>query len=247
MKTEEEYIEEYITRSYEVITMATSFGISDKVGKKTFTLDSFKKEIEQILMSASFPVIDIWYERESKELVTDLDIYFKTIDFSSDNSLVILNNLIRHFDLSEKTKGKYNTGFIKSYFYEYHKIKNINPRLNDYVKNINNSNEIVNIIADDLEYEPSFIRDYVLTYLNDWYCQSILGEKIQDLFRQFVVTLGKQNWKVTWVGHGEVTREKIKQHFPDESEPILKIIFEKYSNWYQEEITDSCERMLKIS
>lgn len=247
MNTEEEYIKEYLTRSYEVITMASSFGISDKIGKKNFTLDNFKKEIEHILMSASFPIIDVWYNIETKNLVKDLDTHIKSIDFSRDNSLVILNNLIRYFDLSEKTKGKYNVGFIKNYFYEYHKTTNIDPKLNGYIKDIKNSNEIINIVAKDLEYEPSYIRDYVLNYLNEWYCQSILGENIKNLFRQFVVTLGPQNWKVTWVGHGEVTREKIKQHFENESEEILKVVFKKYSDWYQEEITDSCERMLKFT
>lgn len=243
MTKEERYITRFLLKNYSVKTTPSSFSVLDKNTTKEYALSSFKKEMAHIMMETSWPTIDIWFTKYSNKLIKDLDDYIKGLDYSKDPTLLILDKIIKHF----KDKKTYEEGFIKNVFYNYHKQHNITPKLYELTKRIQNSNQIIEIVSEKMEFEPSIIRDFVLEYLNDWYSTSILGEKITNFFRQFVVTLGPTNWKVTWIGHGEITQAMIRQEFRDESEHQLKIVFSKYHKWYEEEIIQASERMLKIS
>ena len=243
MTKEERYINRFLIKNYSVKTTPSSFSVLDKSTKKEYALSTFKKEMAHIMMETSWPTIDVWFTKYSNKLIKDLDDYIRGLDYSKDPTLFILDKIVKHF----KRKKTYEEGFIKNVFYNYHKIHNITPKLNDLTKNIQNSNQIMDIVSEQMEFEPSIIRDFVLEYLNDWYSTSILGGKITNFFRQFVVTLGPRNWKVTWVGHGEVTQAMIRQEFSNESEHQLKIVFSKYHKWYEEEIIQASQRMLKIS
>jgi ferritin len=243
MTEEEKYINKFLIKNYLVKTTSSSFAVLDKNTKQEYPLSYFKKEMAHIMMETSWPTIDIWFTKHSNELIKDLDEHIRGIDYSKYPTLFILDNIVKHF----KPKKKYDEGFIKSVFYNYHKQHNIVPKLDELTKNIQNSNQIMDVMGQQMEFEPTIIRDFVLDYLNEWYSTSILGQKITDFFRQFVVTLGPTNWKVTWIGHGEVTQAMIRQEFRDESEYQLKIVFNKYHKWYEEEIIQASERMLKIS
>ncbi len=243
MTKEERYINRFLIKNYSVKTTSSSFSVLDKSTKKEYALSSFKNEMAHIMMETSWPTIDIWFTKYSNKLIKDLDEYIRGLDYSKKPTLLILENIFNHF----RRKRTYEEGFIKNIFYNYHKIHNITPKLKELTKNIQNSNQIMDIVSEQMEFEPSIIRDFVLEYLNEWYSTSILGGKITDFFRQLVITLGPTNWKVTWVGHGEVTQAMIRQEFRDESEHQVKIVFDKYHKWYEEEIIQASERMMKFS
>ena len=104
---------------------------------------------------------------------------------------------------------------------------------------------MLELVNDKLEFDTEKARDYAFSYINDWYSDEILGQQITELFREFVITLGERNWKITWIGHGPVTKEKIEAHFKDETDFQKKLIMMKFNQWYEEAVIDASERMMK--
>lgn len=78
----------------------------------------------------------------------------------------------------------------------------------------------------------------------NWYKDTIIDEKINDLLSQLVVTLGPRNWKVTWIGHGELTRPKIESVFGNQSPSIYEYIMKRYDVWYDSAVEKASDRLI---
>jgi hypothetical protein len=81
--------------------------------------------------------------------------------------------------------------------------------------------------------------------IKDWYRVNILDDKLIPLFREFVITMGDKDWKVTWIGHGPLTEEKLLSQFQDEKKYNREYILQRYEDWFAEEVIDASERYLK--
>jgi hypothetical protein len=245
MITEVAYITDYINKNHEVVILPHGFGVLNKSNGRKITFDSWKTELFIIFTKSCYPIIKKWYTDKSDNLTKDLKERISKIKYQGGPSMDLYESLVKEFDTDPNTKNKYTASFIKRYFYEHHKNTNIIPKLEEIVKTIKDADGIMNVVAEFIELEPSDIRDFIIEYVNEWYTTSIIGERITDFFRQLVVTDSINGWKVTWIGHGELTRDKIRYVFESESEQIIKIIFKKYSKWYEDEIIDYSERKIQ--
>ena len=146
-----------------------------------------------------------------------------------------------------KRKKEYSEGFITGYFHSYYNEYVIKPRLLEYIDKYENglgskalSEKFDNQLSLDTPKQQEFARDF----LYDWYCKTVIGERVNDFFNQLVVTMGPRNWVVTWIGHGQLTREKMYSYFPNESEVILRFIEDSYDRWYDEAVIAASERYI---
>ncbi len=81
-------------------------------------------------------------------------------------------------------------------------------------------------------------------YLNNWYAESIIGEKIKDLLSQLVLTLGQRNWVVTWIGHGPFSKRRLLETFINESSYHHDYILNMYDKWYEDAVIEASEKAM---
>ena len=94
------------------------------------------------------------------------------------------------------------------------------PKLEKYTREFNadfGSAKMLDDFQDEFILEHFKIISFAKEYLNNWYAESIIGDKIRDLFSQLVLTLGARNWVVTWVGHGPFSKKRLLEKFINES------------------------------
>jgi hypothetical protein len=86
--------------------------------------------------------------------------------------------------------------------------------------------------------------DIAREYLLKWYKDTVIDEKIDDLLSQLIITLGPRNWKVIWIGHGELNRPKIESIFGSQSPSIYSYIIKRYDEWYDSAIQIAAENLI---
>lgn len=243
MTKEEEYISNELNQNYEVITMSHSFGVLDKTIRKSFLIVEFMTHFTNIYTKGATNTINVWFKTNSEILVKELNEQILKVDFSKKCTQELFDDLVAHFN-QPQDKVRFNYSFIKAHFFEYHKKTNINPVLVDIVSNLTNVDDIDEIVDKFKLTEPREITNYINDYLVSGYMDKFVNDKLTDFLRQLVITPGARgwDWKVTWIGHGEVNRDKLRLHFETESETILKLIFAKYKEWFDVETYEASVR-----
>jgi hypothetical protein len=61
---------------------------------------------------------------------------------------------------------------------------------------------------------------YCTDKINEWYSKNSLDDLIGFL-SQLVITLGANNWVVTWIGHGQITESNIIEKIWAKSVPYI--------------------------
>lgn len=195
--TEKEYILNYLNKNYEIITLSHGFSVFDPFETKTISISTLKMDLANIFTTGVYDIIDDWYIKGCQYLTKSIKDYILNIDFTQDNTIVILNNFLLNF-ITEKFI--YHEEFLKHMFYDYHIENNILPKIKGLRDRITTSNDILLVINDSTITEPGPVITYLKNHLNKWYSDYVLEDKLNILFNQFVVTLGPRNWEVTWGG-----------------------------------------------
>jgi hypothetical protein len=240
----EEYINKDLTQNYEVITMSHSFAVLDKqVGKKFYIVD-FTSHMADIYTKASDNIVGEWFKINSAILAKDLNDKIASLDYSSKTSDELYKDLVEYFN-KPNIKGKFDISFIRAHFFDYHKKTNINPVLDDISSKLTKDEDIDVIVERFKLTEPREITNYISEYLISNYMLRFVNDKLVDFLRQLVMTPGARgwDWKVTWIGHGEVNRDKVRLHFETESESIIKLIMVKYKEWFDNEAYEASVRL----
>lgn len=124
----------------------------------------------------------------------------------------------------------------------------LTPELNTFMKSVLDmgSQKMIDKFLAKSNFETPAISDYIVEIVNDWYHVNLLKDKLNELTSQLVITLMKQNWRVTWIGHGELTKEKFYDFFKDETVFLKKIANREYEKWYEEAVISASEKMMGI-
>lgn len=93
--------------------------------------------------------------------------------------------------------------------------------------------------------EDDTMVEYCTKYLNEWYSVNVLNDKVDMFLKELVITLGRTDWLVTWVGHGKITKDKLLSHFMKEDKYHEKYILHKYDEWYEAEVIEASEKAMK--
>lgn len=206
------------------------------------TKGSFIKQASELVGdNKSSDIIGAWFDEETEKLSKKLITYLDTLDVDTGSQAMCDDMLIRFADednISDDTvviflESFYRENFLPKYIEKL--LKGLDPETTDV--------EVLKGFKDEIyKYHTENIAKFCMDNLYDWYSKNILNDKLVDLFSQFVLTLGKTDWKVTWVGHGPVTKEKILNHFRDEDDFYNEYIMKRYEEWYESEVAEAGER-----
>ena len=249
--TDKKIIINFIKRNY-TVQLSDKFVIYDKVDNNIISLESFYHEISIILGDFGrgednvITIVKNWVKEQKALLVKDLDDFVKSINLSKGFNEVSKKLLAKYSDST-----KYNKGFVLEYASDYYNEKVLLPKLKlhvEYLKKIDKNKLSYDKTISDFENEMKFEgfkqQEFVREYLLNWYKDSVIDEKMNDLLSQLVVTLGPRSWRVTWIGHGELNRPKLETVFGSQSPSIYEYIMKKYDQWYEVAIEKACEKLM---
>ena len=249
--TDKKIITNFITRNY-VVQLSESFKVFDKVENNTLSIDSFHNEIRTILgdfgsgEQTTYHIVSNWISEQKASLVKDLDVFVKRQDVKK-GFVKISESLLKRFNDNQK----YSKSFLLEYLSDYYNQTVLLPKLEkhiQYLKMVEADRLSYDKTIDDFENELKFEgfqqKVFASEYLLKWYKDTIIDKKIDDLFNELVITLGPRNWKVTWIGHGELTRPKIESIFGSQSPSIYQYIMKRYGVWYDAAVERAAERLI---
>jgi hypothetical protein len=247
--TDELLITKFLERSYKVTTTNSDFGVLVLDENKILTSQDFINIFKMIFgvfntdNETSVEIFYRWYNAKKREITKDLIDYFDKMEESKGSHINLVNSIV-HF----KNNEHYSEAFITNYFNDYYNQKFIMPKVNDFIKKVNlekGSRYMTDDFIENLDFENTIQKDAAIKALNLWYSETIIGDKVQDLLSQLVITLGRRNWHVTWIGHGPMTRARFLEYFKNESDFQMDFISRMYNDWYENKVIDASEREMK--
>jgi hypothetical protein len=249
--TDKKIIINFIKRNY-TVQLSDKFVIYDKVDKNIISLESFYHEVSIILGDFGkgednvIMIVRNWVTEQKGLLVKDLDDFVKRMDMSKGFNEISKKLLKKYSD-----SRKYNKGFVLEYVSDYYNEKVLLPKLKlhvEYLKNIDKNrlsyDKTISDFENELKFEGFKQQEFVREYLLNWYKDTVIDEKMDELLSELVVTLGPRSWKVTWIGHGELNRPKLETVFGNQSPSIYEYIMKRYDQWYEVAIEKACEKLI---
>lgn len=247
--TDELLILKFLERNYKITTGDSDFLVTDTYDEKNYDSKSFPFIFLKIIgdftsttNESSIEIFHRWYGVKKRELTKKLNEYFDVLD-SDLGSKAMLAQALETFEKSE-----YTSQFILHYFNKYYNEKYLIPMLEEYVRifdKTKHSSDLVDLFEYALAKEAPSQHDFSINYLNKWYCDTVISEKLNDFLSQLVITIGKTNWVVTWIGHGPITDDTLRQHFKKENGFQFLYIKGAYEEWYEKEVIEASERLMK--
>jgi len=242
----------FLDKNYEVKTDRQNFIVFDKIDNKTMVPNDFQKHFLKIFSNfkiddeqTSITIFYSWYNNKKRLLTKKLYDIFDTEDDTTLRSQQLLDKIIKFCD--ENYKYEYHHDFITNVFIDYYKDKYMIPKLLEYKNNFDanfGSAKLLNDFQDEFILEHFKIIEYAKSHLNNWYAETIIGDKISDLLSQLVITLGPRNWVVTWIGHGPFSKKRLLEKFINESQYHHDFILNMYDKWYEDAVIDASERAM---
>ena len=242
----------FLEKNYEVKSDKLGFIIFDKSDTKTMVPNDFQKHFLKIFSNfsvddeqTSITIFHSWYSNKKRLLTQKLYDLFDKTDDGTLKSQLLLDKIITVCD--EDYSFLYHHDFITNVFIDYYKDKHMLPKLEKYVKMFNadfGSAKLLYDFQDEFILEHFKIISFAKEYLNNWYAESIIGEKIKDLLSQLVLTLGQRNWVVTWIGHGPFSKRRLLEKFINESEYHHDYILNMYDKWYEDAVIEASEKAM---
>ncbi len=247
--TDEILIHKHLEKNYKVTTSTSDFAVLDILDDNSMSPHDFVKRFQTIFgeftsvdNETSTQIFYRWFNIKKREIAKELMDYFDNMD-GSRGSGMHLYACLAHFKGNEK----FGEAFVTNNFNAYYNEKFIMPKVTEYVKQVNvekGSKLMVDEFITSLEYEGFVQKDKALQALNDWYSEKVIGDKVKNFLGELVMTLGKRNWQVTWIGHGPITKRQFLDRFKDESDFHHEFILRMYDDWYDTKVIDASERMM---
>ncbi len=203
--------------------------------------------------------IKFYYYR--KLLIPRLDAYFKEfsegLDLDIDDDVLLLETLnmiegssLGSIALYEKFADDllYFRNKMTSRFNDYFNKVLVIPILDKYILSLEeniDSEKVINGLHRKLQLNGKFYSDFALNYVNNWYANTVVGVKMQDLLSQLVITPSGYDWRVTWIGHGKADKERIVGEFKTENGYQHIFLGGMYDEWYDEAVVRASEKLIK--
>lgn len=248
--SDEKIIINFLEKNYKVVTTQSDFAIADINTEQTFNVPQFSDIFKKIIGNyttqdgnLSIDIFNTWFNQNKLKITKKLTEYFDTMDGNLGSS-VLSQQLFKPFELDSE----FHHAFILNYFNDYYCNKFMIPKITDYIGKFDRkkfSNDLVDEFHDSLIIENMFQYEFAKNYLNNWYIDEVLEEKVNDMLSQFVVTLGRTNWVVTWIGHGPITEETLRKYFIKESKEAFNYIMRMFANWYDKTIIEMSEKAMR--
>ena len=248
--TDREFIFNFLNKNYTVYADNDLFKVkslaTDVAMLPDWAINEFKVIIGSFSTTCGKNSVDLfneWFLEKKKEITKKLYDYLDKIK-KNNGSIKMFSDLRKKFKKSE-----YSQPFMLKILIEFYIEKYMKPMVKEFIDsftgdNTLTSNKIQEYFNKKLDHETDEVRDFAYDYLNEWYCDNILEDKINELFNEFIIILGEKNWIVRWIGHGTLTNEKLSSNFRGENEVIMKYIKRKYEKWYDDNVVKASEKMM---
>lgn len=248
--TDEKFIVKFLNRHYSVILDNLDVMVVEEETKNKYRFDYFVTHRFNVIIGnyyiddkrSSFDIARGWFLDFKEKLTKDLFDYLKDYGYKY-SATEGLHKILKKFG----NKNKYSDDFITSYFHSYYNEYIIGPRVEKYLKNYQSGikyQELSENFDKELSLDTYKQVEYAKDLLYKWYSQNVINDKVQEFFRELVITMGPRNWLVTWIGHGPLTKEKMHKYFIGESEIIYEFIENAYDEWYANAVVAASERYI---
>jgi hypothetical protein len=256
---DEKFILDYLNKHYDVVYSDNFFGgffVADKQSEKVIDNISafsqyFKMVFSNYRISGSLTSVEVmhrWFN-EKKELKTKkLDDYINKLK-NKTNSDRLVTNAIKKFGNSKKFFDYLGDKIVKSRVLEIYFETIIIPDLNLVIEKYKNIKHVTSqhLYDEIMKEKPGeFYQIKALTreYISKWYCDNLLDDKLNYLYNQLVITMGRTNWVVTWIGHGKMDVYRFLEQFKGETHNVSAVVKSKYEQWYLDTVTEATERIM---
>lgn len=118
--------------------------------------------------------------------------------------------------------------FVKQYF----KVKQL--ELDELLEKVSGQEKYYTLLKLTLKFELDDVVELGEKYFFKIYENTHLDANIKKFLSELIVYLGKMNWVVFWVGHGEIKNTDKIYELMDESKYYKSIIDTEFDKWYEE-------------
>lgn len=257
---DEKFILDYLNEHYDVVYSDKhsmgGFFVGDKESEKVFGYIStfthyFKTIFSNYRIDKSLTSVEVmhrWFN-ERKDLKTKtLDVYIDKV-INKTNSDRLVTNAIKKFGNPNKFFDYLGANTVKKHVNEVYFEKIIKPELDLVIEKYKNlkyitSKQLYDEVMEEKPNENHHITGLTKEFIGKWYCDNFLNDKLSDLFNQLVITMGRTNWVVTWIGHGKMDVYRFQEQFNGEIPNVVAVAVSRYHKWYLDTVTEATERIM---
>ena len=257
---DEKFILDYLNKHYDVVYSDRhpmgGFFVGDKESEKiignisTFT-QHFKMIFSNYRIHMSLTSVELmhrWFNEKKDLKIRSLDVYINKVIHKT-NSDRLVTNAIKKFGEPKKFFDYLGVNIVKKHVNEVYFDRIIKPELVLLIEKYKNlryitSQILYDEIIKDKPDENEHIKGLTGDFIAKWYCNNFLDEKLNYLYNQLVITMGRTNWVVTWIGHGKMDVFRFLEQFKGEIPNVVAVVKSRYEKWYLESITEATERIM---
>ncbi len=258
--TDVDIIIKFLERNCKVSTNNENFILIDKSNNKVYgthdlsgflilTLLEIFGTNDKSFMSVISYTFDDWFDDKKAKVAKQITDIFDSMMPSISSHKTLMRILNKYSLEDNKTINKnITTEFIKNYFNDYFINKIMKKLIKTHIQNFDLELGSLRFVGDFFKKYPDqtpFIDDYIMKELNSWYSENALNNIVKDFLCELVVTLGRNNWVITRIGHGPIELQFLNNHFPRENPAQIKKINNLFAKWKEDAIIDASEREMK--
>jgi hypothetical protein len=250
--TDEILITKYLEENFIVEPGVNDFFILDKVSTLTMSKLSVSNHLNIIFGEFSLEYFEKWYKINQEIIAAEIYKYLNSKKIEKLSLKTFINKFKKHSEL-----------FLRKIFTEFYMENFITPKLEkalDEIKTNIDTNFIelltfTNMVYHILDLTPTQLANIKLDIkllitkeINEWYLNHIMNGGFKQFLNELVVTDNTYDgWKVTWIGHGELTQSRLSSMFSIFEGDLRKYIFNTYDDFINNKIVDASMRRMGIS
>lgn len=247
--TDKLFISKFLDKNYYVTVDGAKICIGDKTSKKTFEFSYFWENHFKLIIGdyktddglTTHRLLTTWFGEKLDFITKDLKASLDKFDFDmgADYNLKLL---IR----KNKKNNSFSEPFLIKYFHKFYNENILKPKIDNYITNYNNGTSVGlwEKFKESLSLDTLKQEEYARDYLFEWYSKQVISQQLDELFSEFVITLGPKSWVVTWVGQGILDYPKLMRHFRNETQEVKDYIVIAYDKWFENAVILATERLI---
>jgi len=151
------------------------------------------------------------------------------------------------FELKDQLLGNFVTFDILNEWYEAELLKKRTLIINNLVRiDLKQGSFIASHEFAIKLRDTGLTKKYLDTIFKPYYIEHQLKNSHKELFKEFRLQLGKNNWDVFWENE-KIGGKHIRELFKGETLEVMSHILGDFDTWYQQAINEECERQINNS
>ena len=256
---DEKFILDYLNENYDVVYSDNLIGdyfVGDKesetiVGNINSFTFLFKKLFTNYRITKTLTSVEVmhrWFNEKKEAKIKSLDKYLNKVIVKT-NSDRLVKNAIKKFGNPKNFFEYLGSNIVKHHVNKVYFERITKPQMDlviDKYKNLKyiTSKVLYDEVTNEKPGENEHIKGLINTFIGEWYCDNILDDKLNDMYSQLVITMGRTNWVVTWIGHGKMDVSRFLEQFRNEIPAVVAVVQNRYEKWYMDSVTDATESIL---